>query len=192
MTVTLKQRTWRDLAGNAVGEPPPTGFLIGPEGGRITDATAVSLGLVDGFLPESKEGKERADKMVRQKEDKTGRIGRQPAQGQPMGGHATPNRPEKIADLMRKMQVEADEGGDEVRTKLFTADGRPDLRVLSGRFGDSIKGPERDAMWATVSGAPSPPPQVGAGGPPGDSPAPPNPDDTAVWSTDPAHPTNEA
>lgn len=52
--VTLKQRTYSTKAGKAVGHGNPNAaFLVGPEGGKVSDETAVSLGLINGGLPEN-------------------------------------------------------------------------------------------------------------------------------------------
>ena len=82
--VTLKQRTYRTKDGKAVGHGDPgAAFLVGAEGGRVSDETAVSLGLINGQLPKNASPEELEGYEGRGKgEDKTGR--RSAAQGSPL------------------------------------------------------------------------------------------------------------
>ena len=52
MSVTLKQRTYRTVAGKAVAAgTPEAAFLVGPAGAKVSDDQARALGLVDGKVP---------------------------------------------------------------------------------------------------------------------------------------------
>lgn len=153
MTVTLKQRTYRTAEGRAVAAGDPSAaFLVGPAGARVTNEQAKALGLVDGDVPSKSIEPDEAqhsgnpepakrqapaeDKEVKRREDKD-------ASG--AGGQET-----GIADVMRAMVNEAQDGGEAVYGKLFTGDGRPDSRVLSGRLGFVVSGHDRDAVWAAL------------------------------------------
>ncbi len=156
MSVILKQRTCRDDDWKALpdGHADAT-FLVGPEGGKISDETAIALGLVDGWLPESdgaKEAKKHHDKESKgPRPDKTGR--RKARGGTPL---AQPKeKPELLADAIGAMVAEVtaagEEGGqnaaDEVTQKLFTHDKKPDSRVLAARLEDNVSAAERDDAW---------------------------------------------
>ena len=177
MSVTLKQRTYCDAEGRACAEGPAARFLVGPEGARVSDETAISLGLVDGLLPDSpkgKERKERQDKSRGPQEDKTGR--RTPNQGRPLGSPAPKkvDRGARLKGILQAMVAEAKAGGKKVLEKLFTKEGKPDIRVISSRMEEQISGPERDEAWAEMeSGAP---PDAGGDGEGSDPKAPPSPD----------------
>lgn len=179
MTVILKQRTYRDANGRACAEGLAARFLVGAEGARITDETAISLGLVDGFLADSPEGKERKARQDKNykgpQEDKTGR--RTPNQGRPVGVPAPKkeDRGSRLKGILLGMVSEAKAGGKKVLGKLFTHDGKPDIRVISSRMEEQISGVERDQAWAELESGVLP----GAGGDgEGDDPkAPPSPDD---------------
>ena len=178
MSVILKQRTFRTAEGQACAEgDKAAAFLIGPKGRKITDPTAISLGLIDGRLP-TKEEKEKQDKERKGYEDKSGR--RTPAEGRPVGQPApakegsgkspentpTPStggdasdaekRENKIRIAMLAMYKEAVEGGDKLRKKLFTDSGLPDSRIISGRLGEQVSADERDEIWAKCAPDDSP------------------------------------
>ncbi len=156
MSVILKQRTCRDDNWKALPEGHGDAtFLVGPEGGKISDETAIALGLVDGWLPDSdgaKEAKKHHDKESKgPRADKTGR--RKPRGGTPL---AKPKeKPELLADAIGSMVAEVtaagEEGGqnaaDEVMQKLFTHDKIPDSRVLAARLEDNVSAAERDEAW---------------------------------------------
>ena len=178
MSVTLKQRTYQDAEGRACGEGTAARFLVGPEGARVSDETAISLGLVDGLLPDSPKGKERKERQDKEQkgpqEDKTGR--RTPNQGRPVGTPAPKkgDRGVRLKEVIQAMVSEAKAGGKKVLAKLFTKDGKPDIRVISSRMEDQVSGPERDEAWAELeSGAPP----AGGDGEGGDPKSPPSPDD---------------
>lgn len=183
MTVRLKQRTYVDKAGKVSGTPPSSGSLIGPEGARISDETAVHYGLLDGYLPDSQEGKALRKQQDKErkgpKADKTGR--RKAGKGQPLaepkpppeqepaaaestpnpepGPEPTPEQPDKAAKLgkaIESMVAEAEAGGDPAYERLFTNDGKPDSRVLAARIEDSVTADERDAAWETCEAALAP------------------------------------
>ena len=156
MSVILKQRTCRNDDWKALpdGHVDAT-FLVGPEGGKITDETAVALGLVDGWIEGSagaKEAKKHHDKEAKgPRADKTGR--RKAKGGSPL---AKPKeKPELLADaigaMMKEIEnVRAEEGdnaADEVSKKLFTNDKLPDSRVLASRLEDNVSAAERDEAW---------------------------------------------
>lgn len=151
MTVELKQDTFTDSTrdGKVCGEPPPTGFLVGRKGKRITDETAAALGLVNGYLPGSKEAKAflkaqgKSYKAPRQ--DKSGR--RTPAQGKPLGPETS--KEDRLVGAIAAVMREVEEGGEEVRKALLTDKGIPDSRVLMGRIEQEVSAAERDAAWET-------------------------------------------
>ena len=100
--VTLKQRTYSTKTGKAVGHGDVNAaLLVGPEGGKVSDETAVSLGLIDGGLPENAspeqleyyEGRGRGG-------DKTGR--RTAGQGRPL---SVP-KPKKDAEKSTEKHME--------------------------------------------------------------------------------------
>ena len=103
--VTLKQRTYRTKEGKAVGHGDPgAAFLVGPEGGRVSDETAVSLGLVNGQLPKNASPEELEGYEGRSKgEDRTGR--RSAAQGRPVSVPA----PKKDGEGKDKVEEKAGE-----------------------------------------------------------------------------------
>lgn len=177
MSVTLKQRTYRDAEGRACAEGQAARFLVGPEGARVSDETAISLGLIDGWLPDSPTGKERKehhDKSRGPQEDKTGR--RTPNQGRPVGSPAPKkeDRGARLKEVIRAMVSEAESGGKKTRKKLFTSEGKPDIRVISSRMEEQISGVERDEAWAELE---SGEPHAGGDGEGSDPKAPPSPDE---------------
>ncbi len=82
--VTLKQRTYSTKDGVAVGHgDPKAALLVGGEGGKVSDETAVSLGLINGALPENTSAEQLEFYEGRGRgEDKTGR--RTAGQGRPL------------------------------------------------------------------------------------------------------------
>ncbi len=162
MSVILKQRTCRGDDWKALpdGHTAAT-FLVGPEGGKISDETAIALGLVDGWLPDSdgaKEAKKHHDKESKApRADKTGR--RKPRGGTPV---AKPKeKPVLLADAIGSMIAEVTAAGeaggqnaaDEVIQKLFTHDKKPDSRVLAARLEDNVSAAERDEAWEAYQAA---------------------------------------
>ena len=148
MTVSLKQRTYRTKDGNAVGEgDTKAAFLVGAEGAKITDETAVSLGLIDGHLRDSeavtKERRDAYDKEKNKGEDKSGR--RKAATGRPV--NSPKPKEERLAGAIRKMveEVKADATKKE---ELFNLEGIPDSQVLSTRLESKISKSERDVAWS--------------------------------------------
>ncbi len=156
MSVILKQRTCRDDDMKALpdGHASAT-FLVGPEGGKISDETSIALGLVDGWLPDSdgaKEAKKHHDKESKgPRADKTGR--RKARGGTPL---AQPKEKSEllvdaIGSMIAEVKAAGEEGGtnaaDEVTQKLFTHDKKPDSRVLAARLEDNVSAAERDEAW---------------------------------------------
>ena len=151
MSVLLKQRTYRtaNKPDGSLGFAVEHGhsqaaFLVGPEGSRVSNETAMSLGLVDGALP-TKEQKEKLDKSGGPKNDKSGREGRKPQQGSPL----TPPKDKsgKLQGAIRMMVAEAKEGGAKTMEALFTREGKPDTRILTARIQENVTGAERDEAW---------------------------------------------
>ncbi len=96
--VTLKQRTYTTLEGKAVGHGNPNAaFLVGGEGGKVSDETAVSLGLINGALPENTSAEQLEFYEGRGRgEDKTGR--RTAGQGRPLSVPKPKKGEEKESD----------------------------------------------------------------------------------------------
>ena len=147
--VILKQKTWKDKAGKAVAhEHPDAAYLIGPQGAKISDESALALGLEDGALPKTgtftpgpKEltgtRKMLHEVDVEQKKAATESVDETAARHDDEAA----TRQDQIKAEMRNMVK--DDGA-------MTAAGLPDARTLSSRLGFSVKTPERDEVWAEV------------------------------------------
>ncbi len=155
MSVILKQRTCRAVDGRAVPEgDPDSAFLVGPKGGKVSDETAIALGLVDGWIAgtEPKGGRPEGDKRDKSpKADKSGR--RKAAQGTPLPEKKTKGEQLVviIGGMIREVSEAGNRGGqvaaDAVMVKLFTKDKLPDSRVLAARLEDNVSASERDEAW---------------------------------------------
>lgn len=164
MGVILKQRTCEDKNGKAVPDGnKDSRYLVGPKGASVTDKKALSLGLVDGHLPdyeqmeedrlanEERRDKDAAEKKEAQKpEDKS----MKPSQNKEAdkAGKKEPNPlslEERIKDCMETMATEAI-GNSEAEERLFTVKGSPDTYVLSTRLEANITASVRDKLWAEV------------------------------------------
>lgn len=179
MPVRLKQRTYRTVdwmprCADAHGKvPTDAAFLVGPEGATIDDETAKALGLVDGGMPQVKEGGDGVeDKGPRQRMDKSGRkkpkegrdIRKPPEEDEGEDGVDSAESPtvdfasvtddpreQAILNVMADMMAEAEAGDDEASARLLTTDGAPDSRVLSGRVPEDVgdvSAAERDRLFA--------------------------------------------
>lgn len=143
--VTLKQRTYRTKGGVAVGHGDTrAAFLVGPEGGKVSDETAVSLGLIDGGLPE--------DASVEQLEyfegrgrggDKTGR--RSAGQGRPL------SVPKKKKDAEKSTDKSEDKAAGKSANKGF-GKGK-DKEAVKEAAGDALDALADDPSAGTVAGA---------------------------------------
>jgi len=151
MSVKLKQRTFTDKDGRAVGEGDPTAtFLLGSEGRTVSNETALATGLIDGHLPESvsKERRDSFDKELHTGQDKQGM--RQPMPGRPLNPVEEPaTRKEKIKGYMRAMAEESKDDPDKEK-KLFTDSGLPDVQELTRRMGNKVNTKERGKAWKEV------------------------------------------
>ena len=152
MTVILKQRTCIDKEGRAVPDGHPSSrFLVGPQGARISDDQAKSLGLKDGYLNDT-QPKNSKHKEVRPDQNKEykpeGDKGHSPS-SEPSKANKDLSRKEQIQGIMKGMIKESEQSGEDF-ARLFTNSGLPDANVISSRLGSTVKSLERDECWEAI------------------------------------------